>query len=327
MAKRSSILVIIDPTSEDQPALSKAAEFANHIDADLALLTCIFNPDIAHVEWVTGDSLKHLRIAEIDTQFERLEQLAEPLRNAERAVSVKVAWDKPLHEAIIREALRIEPDFVVKDTHHHSVIARALFTNTDWHLIRECPFPLWLVKPTPSPDNATIMAAVDPTHEHDQTAALDRRIIQTAQLFAAMFADRVQLVHVFEPKPAMITGSFPATTPTTSTIDPDLINRARKTHTDALDALAADGGFPPEQTHLREGHQIRELPEAARELYASILVMGAISRSRLEVAIIVNTAEYTLDRFNCDVLIVKPDNFKSPVEAIPPIYGYTEKTG
>jgi universal stress protein E len=327
MAKRHTILVVIDPTSEEQPALSKAAEFAKHSDADLALLTCIFDPDIAHVEWITGYSLKHLRTAAINEQFERLVQLAEPLRSAGRTVSIKVAWDKPLHEAIVREALRVEPDFVVKDTHHHSVIARALFTNTDWHLIRECPFPLWLVKPTRILDHATVMAAIDPTHEHDQTAALDRRIIQTAQLFSAMFDGRVQLVHVFEPKPAMITGGVPATTPATPGITPDVIERARQTHINALNTLAADGGFLPEQVHFLEGHVIRMLPEAASELHVDIVVMGAIARSRLEQAIIGNAAEYTLDRFPCDVLIVKPEDFKSPVEALPPIYGHEEKVG
>lgn len=327
MAKKHSILVVIDPTSEEQPALSKAAEFAKHIDADLELLTCIFDPDMAHVEWVTGDSLKHLRTAVIDEQFEKLEQLAAPLRSAGRTVTIKVSWDKPLHEAIVREALSVEPDFVVKDTHHHSVLSRALFTNTDWHLIRECPFPLWLVKPTPTPDHATIMAAVDPTHEHDQSAALDRRIIQTAQLFGAMLADRVELVHVFEPKPAMITGGFPASAPPAPAVEPGMLEQAREMHVDALDTLAADGGFPPEQVHFREGHLIRMLPEAAGELHASIVVMGAIARSRIQQTIVGNTAEFTLEHFPCDVLVVKPEEFKSPVEAIPPIYGHTEKTG
>jgi len=326
MAKRHCILVVIDPTSEDQPALAKAADFAEHIDADLALLTCIFNPDIAHVEWVTGDSLSHLRAAAIDEQFQVLERLAEPLRSAGRTVSIKVAWDKPLHETIIREALRLSPEFVVKDTHHHSVLSRALFTNTDWHLIRDCPFPLWLVKPTPVPDHATVMAAIDPTHEHDQTAALDHRIIQTAQLFSAMFEERLQLVHVFEPPPPMLAGAFPGTAPATPALDQGMIEKAREVHVNALNTLAADGGFPPEQVHLLDGHQVKVLPEAAIELNANIVVMGAIARSALERAIIGHTAEQTLEHFHCDVVIVKPDDFKSPVESIPPIYGHVEKT-
>jgi universal stress protein E len=325
MAKRHCILVVIDPTSEDQPALSKAARFAKHIGADLALFTCIFNPDIAHVEWVTGDSLSHLRAAAIDEQFQVLERLAEPLRSAGRTVSIKVAWDKPLHEAIVREALRITPDFVVKDTHHHAAIARALFTNTDWHLIRECPAPLWLVKPGPVPDQATVMAAVDPTHEHDQTAALDHRIIQTAELFAVMCEEPLQLVHVFEPPPLPVIGDFPTASSAESI--QGLLGQAREVHESALATLAADGGFPAEQVHLFEGSQVKLLPEAASELHTSIVVMGAIARSRLERAIIGHTAERTLEHFPCDVVIVKPDDFSSPVEAMPPIYGHAEKVG
>ncbi len=325
MAKRTTILVVIDPTSEDQPALSKAAEFAKHIDADLALLTCIYDPDIAHVQWVTGQSMEHVRGAAIDAHFESLERLAEPARSEGRSVSIKVAWDSPLHEAIVREALHIEADYVVKDTHHHSAISRALFTNTDWHLIRECPCPLWLVKPTPAPQQAVVMAAIDPMHEHDEPAALDRRIIGTAQLFSTMFAERLQLVHVFTPPPAPIFGAFPTAAPT-QPIE-DLILEARQAHVEALNSLAADVGIPPEQVHLREGNQVELLPAAAGELHAGIVVMGAIARSALQRLIIGHTAERTLENFPCDVVVVKPDDFESPVAAMPAMYGSTEKTG
>jgi len=325
MVERHSILVVIDPTSEVQPAFAKAAGFAKLIDADLALFSCIFNPDYAHVEWMIGNNLKHLRDAEIDRQYQALEQLAEPLRSAGRSVSIKVAWDKPLHEAIVREALEISPDFVVKDADHHSAISRILFTNTDWHLIRECPFPLWIVKSAAAPNHAAVMAAVDPTHEHDQTAALDSRIIRTAELLSVMFESQLHLVHIFEPPPLAVIGDVP--TATAAAPIQDLLEQAREVHVNALQTLAADGGFPAEQVHLREGDQVRLLPETASELNAGIVVMGAITRSPLQRVIIGHTAEKTLDRFQCDVVIVKPDDFKSPVAAIPPIYGYIEKEG
>lgn len=327
MAKRHSILAVIDPTSEDQPALRKAADFAGRIDADLMLLACIFNSDIARAEWVTGEDLDKLRNAQIDRQFAVLEGLAEPLRSEGLSVSIKVSWDKPLHEAIVREALQIEPDFVVKDTHHHSALSRALFTNTDWHLIRECPVPLWLVKPTRAPGHANVMAAIDPMHERDQTAALDQRIIRTAQLFATMFEDRVDLVHVFEPPPAPVIGVFPTTAPATPAVDPELLGKARQAHEKALQTLAADGGFPAGQVHFREGNPANVLPDVAGELHADIVVMGAIARSALQRAIVGHTAEITLDRFPCDVVIVKPEGFETPVAAIPPIHGHAEKTG
>jgi universal stress protein E len=326
MANQHSILVVIDPTTEQQPALSRAAEFAKDIGADLSLLGCLFDPDIAHVQWVTGSDLAHLRDAAIDDLFERLERLAVPLRAEGRTVSCKVVWDSPRHEAIVREALRIEPDFVVKDTHHHSALSRALFTNTDWHLIRECPFPLWFVKQESAPSHATVMAAVDPTHEHDQSAALDHRIIRTAQLFSVMFEERMNLAHVFEPPLPQITGPFAAPAVAGAMLDPALIEQVREIHTKALQTLAADIGLPPEQVHLREGDQVELLPEMAAELHASIVVMGSIARSGLQRAIVGHTAEKTLEFFPCDVVVVKPDDFKSPIEAIPSVYGYVEKT-
>jgi universal stress protein E len=327
MTDKQTILVVIDPTTENQPALLKAAEFAKHTGADLALLVSLFNPDIAHVQWVTGSDLEHLRVAAIDAAFSALEQFAEPMRGEGRAVSCKVVWDNPLHEAIVREALRVDADFVVKDTHHHSVISRALFTNTDWHLIRECPCPLWLVKSMPAPNHPTVMAAVDPTHEHDQTTVLDHRIIQTAQLFSVMFEERLQLVHVFEPPPPVITGPFIAPAGALSSLDPSLVEQAREAHVKAMQTLAADIGFPAEQVHVRDGDQVEVLPEMAGELNANIVVMGAIARSRLQRAIVGHTAEKTLELFPCDVVVVKPDDFKSPVEDIPPVYGYSEKAG
>jgi universal stress protein E len=327
MAKQHSILVVIDPTTKDQPALSRAAEFARHIDADLALLACIYDPDIAHVQWVTGSDLEHLRSAAIEEQFNVLEHLADPLRSEGRTVSYKVVWDNPLHEAIVREALRLEADFVVKDTHHYSAISRALFTNTDWHLIRECPCPLWLVKPAPAANHATVMAAIDPTHQHDQTTALDHRIIQTAQLLSAMFEERLHLAHVFEPPPPHIVGPFASPTVAAVALDSGLLDQTRDAHANALQKMAGDVGFPAEQVHMSEGNPVELLPEMASELNANIVVMGAIARSWLDRAIVGHTAEKTLDRFSCDVVIVKPDDFKSPVESIPPTYGYIEKTG
>ena len=326
MAKRHSILVVIDPTTKEQPALERAAEFAKHIDADLALLVCLFDPDIAHVQWVTGSDLEHLRSAAIEEQFHVLEQLADSLRSEGRSVACKVVWDNPLHEAIVREALRLEADFVVKDTHHYSAISRALFTNTDWHLIRECPCPLWLVKPVPVPNHPSVMAAIDPTHEHDQTTVLDHRIIQTAQLFSVMFEERMHLAHVFEPPPPYIIGPSASSAVAAAALDPALLQQAREAHASALQKMAADVGLPEAQVHLREGDQVALLPEMASELSANVVVMGAIARSPIDRIIVGHTAEKTLDRFSCDVVIVKPDDFKSPIESIPPTYGYIEKT-
>jgi universal stress protein E len=51
------------------------------------------------------------------------------------------------------------------------------------------------------------------------------------------------------------------------------------------------------------------LPRVTESLAASLLVMGAVSRSRLQEIFLGSTAERVLDRIGCDVLVVKPADF------------------
>ena len=326
MVAQHKLLVVIDPTTDDQPALQKASEFAEALDADLAIFCCIFNSDFAHAEWVTGDKLDHLRQKAIDEQFAVLEKMTEPLRDKGLRVTQKVAWDRPLNEAIVREAIEIEPDFVFKDTHHHSALSRTLLTNTDWHLIRECPFPLWLVKPDGERKTASVMAAVDPTDEHGQTTLLDQQILGSAQFIADHLHKPLQLVHVFEPPPMLLAGTLPGSAPSAGVDMGTISEQAHQAHADALDRFAREAGITPANVHMKEGDQVELLPEAATELNAEVVVMGAVARSALQRAIIGHTAEKTLETFACDVVIVKSPEFESPVAALPPIYGYSEKS-
>lgn len=307
------LLVVIDPTTESQYALEKAAAFSRQVNAELILLACVYDPHIAGERFYDGPDLEKLRSASLNHQLESLQKLAEPLRENGLSVKCTAVWDRPLHEGIVREVLRLKPDFVVKDTHHHSAISRALFTNTDWHLIRDCPCTLWLVKPTAVSHPASVMAAVDPTHEHDKPAALDHRIIEKAQLLSMMFEERLHLAHSYYiPTPA-ITGSFSSVLSEAWPIDKRVSEEIKKVHTDAFETLAEDTGFPADQLHLRQGDPMEVLPALAGELNAGVVVMGAVSRTRPELAVLGSTAERTLDQFPCDVVIVKLDGFESPL--------------
>ncbi len=51
------------------------------------------------------------------------------------------------------------------------------------------------------------------------------------------------------------------------------------------------------------------LPRIAENIGAALIVMGAVSRSRLQEVFVGSTAERVLDRIGCDVLVVKPGDF------------------
>ena len=55
------------------------------------------------------------------------------------------------------------------------------------------------------------------------------------------------------------------------------------------------------------------VPSMAKKLRAGIVVMGGVSRSGLKRLVIGNTAEQVLDALACDVLVLKPAEFKARV--------------
>ena len=77
---------------------------------------------------------------------------------------------------------------------------------------------------------------------------------------------------------------------------------------EAFEAFRAGAGVPRTRAHLIDGNPALEIPRLAGKLRASIVVMGALSRSGLERVFIGNTAERVLNGLPCDVLVVKPGN-------------------
>jgi universal stress protein E len=311
------ILAVADPTHRTDPGAQRAVErgfaLARVLNAELRLL-------------VVGDHneyLKRWRSPEPpDQQRARreyiarkrawLQEVASSVGTGSTPVTLAVVADGPLHEGISRQALRYKPDLVIKDTHHHSALSRALFTNTDWHLIRECPAPLMLVRTEGWPRTGRILAAVDPLNEHDKPAALDCKILDTASNFAGATGSELHALHVFEPMEAMVStvdGYVPIVLPTE-----EINAKLRTQHGQALRSLVAGLDLPADRVQLRSGAVRDQLTAVARELGATLIVMGAIARSGLKRVFIGSTAEQVLESLPCDVLIVKPDGFECPVE-------------
>ena len=99
---------------------------------------------------------------------------------------------EPLHEAVLRRVAECEPDLVVKDTHVHPELRRALFSNADWHLVRSCPVPLLLSRTDAWPAQPRILAALDPAHHADKPAAPD-----VARIPAEIVGGQRQVAHFF----------------------------------------------------------------------------------------------------------------------------------
>jgi len=313
VSQASRFLVVIDPTGDEQPAMSRAADVAQRLGASLDLLICY------HDEYLSGDRLfdaPSLRSAREDTVAAlkaRLEALAGPLRKDGLTVATSAIWRHPLYEGIVWHAVQTDADIVFKDTHHHDALQRALFTNTDWSLIRTCPVPLWLVKAGEPPEDGVVLAAIDPLNQHDKPAALDDRILRTAGEFARTFDTELHAFHSYDPRTAEATAIGNAYIPP-SLPYVEIESTIRAHHEKRVNEITTYHGIDDAQCHLVPGLAHKELPRIARSLPARLVVMGAVARNRVRRLFIGATAEQTLEHLPCDLLVVKPDWFETPID-------------
>lgn len=279
-----SITVVVDTQQKSHPALDKAAALAARCGAGLTLLNTFVLPQpMADVARISARSLINAALRE---RRQQLEKLADPLRRRKLRVKCLVEWDYPQSEAVVRHVLANRPDMVVAETTRHNRFARWILANTDWELIRTCPCPLWLVRGGRPSRNLDLLVAVDPAHGLANRTRLDVRLMEAAARFVDCMGGTVSMVHVDNP---------------------------RATQIDAVERLATRHGVAPDHRHVIPGEVTRVLPKLVGKLQPDVLLMGAVSRSRVGEPFIGTTAERLIDRVTCDVFVVKPAGFKSPV--------------
>lgn len=307
MPTMTRILAILDPTAGEQPALAKATRLARATGAELALFAC--DPDPSRIQSLPPDAQQTARESLLAVRRGWLESIAAPLVAAGLKVSYEAACHSPLHEGLLERIVASGADLVLKDTHPHPWPRRALFTHTDWHLIRTTTAPLLLVRPDPWAATPFVVAAIDPGHAADRSDELDRQLLAWSVTLARALGGRPGALHVF--LPPTLAASFAAAT-TSGWVAPavhsDALAYEEEVQHMQLLRLSTPAGIAPGDLHMPLGAPAR-IPEEAARLRADIVAIGAVSRGALKRMLVGSTAEDVLDRMPCDLLVVKPPDF------------------
>ncbi|MGO8829517.1 MAG: universal stress protein [Steroidobacteraceae bacterium] len=305
MDRIADILVIVDPTVIEQPAVAKAHALAKRLGAGIQLLACDTKYSrearVAAVVPSRGDSPLSGDLQPL------LDEWAEPLRGEGIDVATHVITGDPLHECVLSWLRNSPADMVVKDTHHHSLAKRTLITNTDWNLIRACPLPLLLTKPAPWHTPPVFVAAVDPLHADDALAAFDHRILDVTATLAKQFGAQLHAMHAYFPATLAVAG--PAGMPPMVGVSAEALAAESELKRSQIWHLVEPYGVAAANLHVGAGVAAHYLPSTAAECHADLVVMGAIARGALKRAFIGSTAERVLETLPCDILVVKPRDF------------------
>lgn len=304
---KSILVVVTDPFARNQPALTKAAAIARRCGARLSVFNSFMVPQ--PVNDVPMDSGEQIIASATRQRLKRLRELAAGLQlHRPRCV---VRWDYPTHEAIVREVLRSKPDLLVTDSHRRGRLARLLLSNTDWELIRACPCPLWFVRSAALPKRLQVLVAVDPRHSHAKPARLDDRLLEAGGALIGALGGRIAIVHAYEAPSGSASAMLmePIRLPRPSPRADEFIADTNR----AVGRIAARHGLDAADCIVREGPTQDVIAATVRRRRTDLLVMGAVSRSQLPRPVIGSTAEVVIDHVDCDILVVKPARFKSPV--------------
>ena len=308
MEKYKNILVIIDPTTNDQIALKRAIELAKHTHGKLTAFLSIFDFSYEMTTILSSDEREVMRNTVIDDRKSWLEEIVAEHNPENLAIESRVVWHNRPFEAVINQVIDNKFDFVIKGTHQHDKLKSVIFTPTDWHILRKCPCPVLLVKEHNWPENGNILAAVNIGSDEEEHQSLNDIITTEANNVARMINANVHLVNSFPGTPVNIAIEIPE-------FDAQEYNDTMlKTHKSSMAKHADKFNVKHENTHVQEGLAEDVINEVASEIDAELVVLGTIGRTGFSAAIIGNTAEHVIDQLKCDVLALKPLGYKSPLE-------------
>ena len=308
MKELNKLLVVIDPTEDNQKAFARALELAQKHPCEITLFLSIYDFSYEMTTMLSLDERDAMKQAVVSDRSAWLEEMINESQLNQENVGFKVVWHNRPYESIIREVLSNKYDIVIKATHQHDSLKSVIFTPTDWHLLRKCPVPVLLVKEHAWPEHGQVLAAVSTGTDDEEHKQLNNEIVGTADFMAKLLNSTVHLVNAYPPTPVNIAVEIPE-------FDPNEYNASMCAHHEKSMAQLADGsGVRQHNCHVLEGLPEDVIPRLAKELDAELIVIGTVGRQGLSAALIGNTAEHVIDNVECDLLAVKPNNFECPIK-------------
>lgn len=319
MKRFCNILLVVDRRTDYSAALKRATTLAKSNNAQLTVCASIDTiPNDVRMRVITVTSREVLDVAIAKTQ-EWLDDTVDAVATDGVSIDTKVLVGKPFIE-MIRQVLRGEHDLIIKCADADSGLREMLFSSTDKHLMRKCPCPVWIIKPTERRNYVRILAAVDQDPEEPVKDVLNRQILEMFSSMAQAEYSEAHVVHAWE-----VFGEGLLTSHkwdfSEAEFDAMLAEEAAGRRRWLEDLVASYGKFPDPRgagapdlhLHVVKGPAQYVVPELARELEVDLVVMGTVARTGIDGFFMGNTAESILGELDCSVLTMKPPGFTSPV--------------
>jgi nucleotide-binding universal stress UspA family protein len=259
----------------------------------------------SYIDIVSPEELTELIV---EQRLEQLVELAQKLQSKDVKISARVSIGKNFLE-IIKVVITSNSDLLIKvanDSEHS-------FDSNDFHLMRKCAAPVWIIKPKLSNSVNKIIAAVDLSMEkYAEGRAQNRMIMDIASSLSQLENAKFTVFscwHLYGEQ-ALRHGAF-----TRVSVDKvnELLKMEESEYKASLEVLVSEYVSSDIEKCLKKGSPKSLIPEYVNSNEIDIVVMGTIGRSGIPGFLIGNTSEIVLQRINSSVITLKPADFLSPV--------------
>lgn len=304
MEKIRKILLYAATDTPAKVALKKALALATQWKAGVTVVDVVPRiPDELHLEG--GFTTHTLQRWIIEYRRRQLQRLI-AVQPGEQRLSTKILVGTPFLE-IIREVMRGRHGLVIKALGPQGGDEHGLFGPDDMHLLRKCPCPVWLVKPSRQTRIRCVLAAIDVPQEGG--GGLNERILDLAAGVAVGNGAALHVVHAV----GYYADYLPIGRGLSLTQLEVLKLRLRSQHQHWIKTALTPYAAAQPRIHVTEGSPEEAISNLAARLKADLVVMGTVGRAGIPGLLMGNTAEKVFRRVDASVLAVKPEGFETPV--------------
>ncbi|WP_352259929.1 universal stress protein, partial [Psychrobacter sp. TB55-MNA-CIBAN-0194] len=123
-------LVVINPTTDHQPALARAVELASKSQAEITAFLSIFDFSYEMTSILSSQEREAMRQGVIDQRVAWLENAIDGFSKFNIKINTEVVWHNRPFESVINHAMKGNYDLIVKSTHVHDKLKAVIFTPT-----------------------------------------------------------------------------------------------------------------------------------------------------------------------------------------------------
>ncbi len=271
-----SILFVADGSEGEESVLARAVALASANSAKLTLFAALDAEGYQFNDQETRSAVEAINRAHLEERREELESLRQEAISEHPQLTIDVAVETgamPL--SVILAVLVNHHDLVMKAAEGDTGKWKRLFGTGEQKLMRNCPCPVWIVKPSRETQLRKILAAVDLDPTEPDTESLATRIMALATSLATEEGSDLHVVHAWR-----LAAETALRGRQIDTTDVDKIVRSIEgAHQSELDRLLGLYPYDKRTVHLTEGQAGDVIPDLAESLEVDLVVIGTVGRA------------------------------------------------